>query len=123
MFVQTFALVLPFAWRTRAEEATRLGLVWFVAAMLPFLAGHEPRYYAPALLPFAIITAAGFRVAGELLFGSRGRVGWMMLFAGLVLFKRYVLAPLMPFEVEQSRLFTLFETLHARHPGGSFLIP
>jgi hypothetical protein len=122
LFVQTFALVVPFAWR-RSEKGVVLGLIWFVAAALPFLAGHEPRYYAPALVPFAMVAAAGFRGAGDVLFGGRVRWGSGMLLAALVLFNRLFLAPLMPFEVRQSQLLHFFERVHARDPGGTYLIP
>jgi hypothetical protein len=123
MFAQAFALLLPFAWRTRAETETRLGVVWLVAAALPFLAGHEPRYYAPALLPFAIVAAAGLRGAGDMLFKAPVRAGRMVLLAGLVLLNRFLLVPLMPFEVQETQLLRLFETLHARYPHGTYLLP
>jgi dolichyl-phosphate-mannose-protein mannosyltransferase len=122
LFVQTFALVLPFAWYRR-DRGVVLSLTWLGVAALPFLAGHEPRYYAPALLPFAMLAAAGFRGVGDLL--SRGRGRWVAaaLFAGLVLFNRFILVPLMPFEVQQSQLTHLFEQLRARDPGGTYLLP
>jgi hypothetical protein len=122
LFVQAFALVLPFAWR-RGERGVGLAAIWLTIAALPFLAGHEPRYYAPALLPFAIVAAAGFRGAGDLLFGNRLPWGPALLLATLVLFNRFVLIPLMPFEVQQSRLLHLFQQVRARDPGGTYLIP
>lgn len=123
MFVQALALVLPFAWRSRMENETRLGAVWLVAAALPFLAGHEPRYYAPAMLPLAIVAAAGLRGAGELLFKAPIRSGAMAILAGVVLFNRLLLAPLMPFEVQEAHLLRLFETLHARYPHSTYVLP
>jgi hypothetical protein len=123
LFVQGFALLLPFAWGSRADNETRLGVVWLAAAALPFLAGHEPRYYAPALLPFAIVGAVGLRGAGDVLFGTSARTGTLILLAGLVLLNRLLLAPLMPFEVQQSQLLGLLEALNARHPHGTYLLP
>jgi hypothetical protein len=122
LFVQTFALVLPFAWYRR-NRGVVLSLIWLGVAALPFLAGHEPRYYAPALLPFAMVAAAGFRGAGDLL--SRGRRRWAaaMLLTALVLFNRVVLIPLMPFEVRQSELVHLFEQVRDRDPAGTYLLP
>src|SRR3954464_6003170 len=122
LFLQTFVLIIPFAWQRR-DRGVALGLIWFVIAALPFLAGHEPRYYAPALVPFAIVAAAGFRGAGDVLFRGRLRWSWAMLLAGFVLLNRIFLAPLMPFEVRQSQLLRFFEQIHARNPGGIYLIP
>jgi hypothetical protein len=122
MFVQTFALVLPCAF-WRPDRGLRVALVWLLAATLPFVAGHEPRYYAPALLPFAIVAAAGFRSAGRLVFGERIPWGWALLLAVLVMVNRVVLAPLMPFEVRQSQLLSLMKRVHARNPGGTYLLP
>jgi Dolichyl-phosphate-mannose-protein mannosyltransferase len=121
LFVQTFALVLPFAWHRR-DKGVVLGLIWLAVAVLPFLAGHEPRYYMPALLPFAIVAAAGFRAAGELLAGERQRWAAAVLLAGLVLFNRLVLLPLMPFEVQQRQLVQAFEQVSAPDPYGTYLV-
>ena len=123
MFVQAFALLIPFAWRSREERETRLGAVWLVAAALPFLAGHEPRYYAPAMLPLAIVVAAGLRGAGMLVFRAPIRSGALALLAGVVVFNRLLLVPLMPFEIQQGQLIRLFETVHARYPHGTYVIP
>ncbi len=123
MFAQTFGLLLPFAWRAREEHETRVGVVWLAAAALPFLAGHEPRYYVPALVPFAIVAAVGLRGLGDFLSGPRARVAVAALFAGLVLFNRLLLAPLMPFEVQESQILRVFRTLTARYPHGTYLVP
>ena len=113
LFLQTFALLLPFAWGLRTPGRPWLALVWLLAAALPFLVGHEPRYYAPALVPLAMVAAAGMRGAAAVLFPVRWRYGWVALLAGLVLFDRVVLIPLMPYEVSQSKLLTVFEEFHA----------
>jgi hypothetical protein len=123
VFIQTFALVLPFAWRPRSETGPWLALVWFAASALPFLAGHEPRYYAPASVPLAVLAAAGIRGAAGFLFGARLRYGWVGLLAALALVNRVLLIPLMPFEVEQARLLKLFRIVHARDPDATYLIP
>lgn len=123
MFVQAFALLIPFAWRSREERETRLGVVWLVAAALPFLAGHEPRYYAPAMLPLAIVVAAGLRGAGMLVFRAPIRSGALALLAVVVVFNRLLLVPLMPFEIQQGQLIRLFDRVHARYPHGTYVIP
>jgi hypothetical protein len=120
-FVGTFALVLPFAWEERRDPAVRIGAVWLGCAALPFLLGHEPRYYAPALAPLALLSAAGFRVAAGRLFGPKARFAWLL--AVLVLVNRALIIPLMPYEVEQKHLLTLFHRAHNRAPGGTYLIP
>jgi hypothetical protein len=114
-FIQGFALVLPFAWRRRGDRMVRLAAVWLAAAALPFVFGFEPRYYVAALVPFAVLTAVGLREAGG---GA-----WLALFAALVLTNRLVFAPLMPYEVEQSRLLSLARAVQAGAPGSTELIP
>ena len=75
LFLQTLALALVFAWGRRREPGTRLAWVWLVAAAAPFLAGHEPRYYVPALVPLAMVSAVGLRVAADRVFGPRLATG------------------------------------------------
>lgn len=123
LFLQTLVLVLPFAWSHRSEAGPWLATAWLAASALPFVAGHEPRYYAPALVPLAVLAAAGLRRAADILFGPRLRYGWVGLLAALGLVNHGLLAPLMPYEVDQARLLGLFETLHARSPGATYLIP
>ena len=119
-FLQTFALVLPFAWAERARPEVRIAAVWLVCAALPFVAGHEPRYYAPALIPFAILSAVGFRrAAGRLMGPAAHRLAWLGLFAALVLINRILLIPLMPYEVNQGQLLSLFHRLQAQTPGAT----
>jgi hypothetical protein len=122
-FVGTFVIVLPFAWQERRQPAVRIGAVWLGCAALPFLVGHEPRYYAPALTPFAILSAAGFRVAAARLFGPRARFAPVALVALCVLINRVLIIPLMPYEVEQGQLLGLFHRAQARAPGATYLIP
>jgi hypothetical protein len=123
LFLQTLALVVPFAWRYRSETGPWLASVWLAASALPFLAGHEPRYYAPALVPLAILAAAGLRGVSGFLFGTRFRYGWVGVLAALALVNRGLLVPLMPYEVDQARLLGLFRTVQARAPGATYLIP
>jgi uncharacterized membrane protein YecN with MAPEG domain len=123
LFIQTLVLVLPFAWRRRQEPAPRLGFLWLAASALPFLAGHEPRYYAPALVPLAVVVGAGLRGASDFLLGSRLRYGWVGLLAALTLVNRGLLVPIMPYEVDQARLLGLFQGLQARDPQATYLIP
>jgi hypothetical protein len=123
LFLQTLVLVVPFAWRYRSETGPWLASVWLAASALPFLAGHEPRYYAPALVPLAVLAAAGLRGVGGFLFGTRFRYGWVGLLAALAIVNRGLLVPLMPYEVDQARLLGLFRTVYARAPEASYLIP
>jgi hypothetical protein len=46
-----------------------------------------------------------------------------LVFAGVVLVNRFLLIPLMPFEVEQHELFGLFDEARARSPGATYLVP
>ena len=123
LFVQAFALVLPFVWRARTERPVRVAAVWFAASALPFLAGHEPRYYAPALVPFAVLAAAALEGAVQGLAGPRRRYAWAALLATVTLLDRGLLVPLMPYEVEQGHLLALFERLETRRPRSSYLVP
>jgi Dolichyl-phosphate-mannose-protein mannosyltransferase len=123
LFLQAFALLLPFAWTERSGGRPWLAYVWLIVAALPFLVGHEPRYYAPALVPLAMVTAAGLRGATDLLFPARWRYAWVALLAVIVLADRFVLAPLMPYEVSQGRLLETFKAFHSRAPGATYLVP
>ena len=122
-FLQTFALVLPFAWAERSRPEVRFASVWLVCAALPFVAGHESRYYAPALIPFAILSAVGFRSAARMARGAAARYAWVGLFAALVLVNRALIIPLMPYEVEQGQLLSLFHRLQSQTPGATYLLP
>ena len=123
LFVQAFALVLPFAWQFRREPELRVAAVWLVVSALPFLAGHEPRYYVPAVVPFAVVAAAGLRGAVRSLAADRGRYAWAALLAALVLADRVLLVPLMPYEVEQGHLLALFQKRDAQRPRPTYLVP
>ncbi len=123
LFVQSFALLLPFAWIQRSERRPWLAIAWLIVAALPFLLGHEPRYYAPALVPLAIVTAAGLRGAADALFPAKWRYAWAGLLAVVVLVNRLVLVPLMPYEVNQARLLETFEGVHSRAPEATYLVP
>jgi hypothetical protein len=45
------------------------------------------------------------------------------LLAVVVLVNRFVLVPLMPYEVSQARLLETFKGLHSRAPGATYLVP
>src|SRR3954447_23362769 len=122
-FVQTFAIALPFAWLERSRPSARVSAVWLILATVPFLAGHEPRYYAPAMTPLAILTALGLRSLAGRLAGARWEYAWAGLLAVLVLINRIFLIPLMPYEVEQGKLLGLFHQLQRQAPGGTYLVP
>src|SRR3954471_6807763 len=122
-FVQTFAIALPFAWLERSRPLVRISAVWLVLTTVPFLAGHEPRYYAPAMTPLAILTAVGLRSLASRVTGAASRYAWAGLLAVLVLINRIFLIPLMPYEVEQGRLLGLFHQLQKQAPGATYLVP
>jgi hypothetical protein len=123
LFLQTLVLVLPFAWWRNSDAKPWTASLWLVASAAPFLAGHEPRYYAPALVPLALLAADGFRRAADVLFGARFRYAWVALLSTSALVSRAFLIPLMPHEVEQSRLLKLYHLLHARSPNATYFIP
>jgi Dolichyl-phosphate-mannose-protein mannosyltransferase len=122
-FVQTFAVALPFAWLERSRPAVRVSAIWLLVTVLPFLVGHEPRYYAPALIPLAVLTAMGLRSLTVKLGGSAPRFAWLGVLAVLVMVNRALLIPLMPSEVEQGRLLALFHRLQQEKPEGTYLVP
>jgi hypothetical protein len=122
-FVQLFLLALPFAWPLRRERGVALMAVWLLVAALPFAAGHEPRYYAPAIVPFGVLAGLGIREAAGRMPGPRRTYTWVGLLLALVLVNRLVFRPLMPYEVEQAQLLALFDRQDARTPGGTLLIP
>jgi hypothetical protein len=121
-FLQTFVIVLPFAWQQRSTHLVRVAFVWLLCAALPFLPGHEPRYYAPALIPFAILSAVGLRAAATMLMRTTPRYAWVGLLALLVVLNRLLLIPLMPYEVEQGKLVGLFHRLQAKTQGATYLM-
>jgi hypothetical protein len=122
-FVQTFALALPFAWKRRHQRSVKLAAVWLACAAVPFLVGHEPRYYAPALVPLAMLTSSGLRVAAAKLTRLEPRTAWLALLAVLVLVNRAFFIPLMPYEVEQGRLLALFHQISEQSPDATYLLP
>ncbi len=122
-FVQALGLVVPFAWLRRSDRLVQVGVVWLAASALPVLAGHEPRYFAPAMVPLALLAAVGFGELSRLMFGPGRRYGWVLLLGVLALADRVVLVPLMPYEVEQGHLLSLFASLQQGTPGATFLIP
>jgi len=123
LFLQTLVLVLPFAGNDRSGAGRWLAPAWFAASALPFVAGHEPRYYAPALVPLAVLSAAGLERVAGFVSGARQRYVWVGLLGALTLVNRGLLVPLMPYEVDQARLLRLFGALDARAPGATYLIP
>jgi hypothetical protein len=122
--LQAFALALPwgFRWR-RHRHLARMMAVWLGVSAVPFLAGHEPRYYAPALIPLAVICAAGITRIADRILGADWSWGWVTVLALLVLVDRALFAPLMPYEVDQSRLNAVMDELERTAPGGTYLVP
>jgi hypothetical protein len=123
LFLQSLVLALPFAWTGRGGVRPAFAAVWLAASALPFLVGHEPRYYAPALVPLAVVSAVGLQSAAERLCLTRWRHGWIGLLAATVLVNRVLLIPLMPYEVEEGRLLALVGELQGSAPGATYLVP
>jgi hypothetical protein len=122
-YLQTFAPVLLLVLRPPWDREVRLAAVWFAASALPFLLGHESRYYAPSLLPLAVLTAVGLRRVAELVPGMRHQWGWVAVLAVLVLVHRSLLSPLMVYDVDQPHLLAVIHGLEQRSPGATYLVP
>ncbi|HKT60615.1 MAG TPA: hypothetical protein VJQ46_11225, partial [Gemmatimonadales bacterium] len=121
--LQTFALVLLLVLRPPWDGGIRLAAVWFAASALPFLFGHESRYYAPSLLPLAVLTAVGLRRLADLVPGIRREWGWVAVLAVLVLVNRSLFSPLMVSDVDEPQLLAVVDGLEQRSPGATYLIP
>jgi len=123
LFLQTFALVLLFVPYRPWNIGIRLAMVWSVATALPFLAGHESRYYAPMLIPLALLAATGLRRMAGLLLGPGHRWGWIAVLAALVLVNRFLLLPLVVYDIDQSRLLSLMDRLTHGSSQATYLLP
>ena len=121
--LQMFALVLPWGLRRHPGPAARISVIWLAATALPCLAVYEPRYYAPALIPLAVLAAAAIWSAARSWFGMHHRWGSIVVLSALVLANRLVFAPLMPYEIDQARLTAVMQQLQRTSPGGSYLVP
>jgi hypothetical protein len=102
--VQAFLFVLLLVPPRRWSHGSRLALTWMLVAAVPFMAGHEPRYYAPALLPLALLAASGLQRLSSLVGGAGRPWAWGAALAGIVLVNRAGLSELMPHEVDQRDL-------------------
>ncbi|HEX5387341.1 MAG TPA: glycosyltransferase family 39 protein [Gemmatimonadales bacterium] len=130
-FLQAFIVVLAFVPLPPWRRGLRLPSAWLAVSALPFLAGHEPRYYAPALLPLALLASVGLRRLGSLVFGSRRSWGWAVVLGAVVVADRLAFAPLMPYELNQRELTGAVEPLvaagpaatPAATPAGTVLVP
>jgi hypothetical protein len=91
--------------------------------MLPNLVGHEPRYYAPAILPLAIIAATGLSRIVARVPGRRRGLAWGAGLALLIVVDRRAVLPLMPSELDQATLADLVGRLAAQHPSATIIVP
>lgn len=133
LFLQSFALALAFLPRPPWPRRLRLAGVWLAVCACPFLMGHEPRYYAPALVPLALLAATGLgrigRLAADRLApaglapGRRLDWGWIGGLAVLVLVNRAFIAPLMAYEVDQRSLTALVDGPALPHSDPTYLVP
>lgn len=121
LFLQSFAIALAFLPRPPWSRGLRLAAVWLAVCACPFLVGHEPRYYAPALVPLALLAAAGVARIGRLA-GRRAEWGWIGALAGLVLVNRAFIAPLMAYEVDQRSLTALVDGPALPHSDPTYLV-
>jgi hypothetical protein len=122
--VQALAILLPFAvWRRREEPMFRMAAIWLGFSALPALMVFEPRYYAPALIPLAVLCAFGLRSFTQTVLRTERKWPLLACLGALVLIDRAVFSPLMPYEIDQERLMTAVEQLQQSAPEGSFLVP
>jgi hypothetical protein len=122
LMVQAFGLLLLFGLWQR-PPTFRLVAIWLAFTALPAVTVYEPRYYAPALIPLAVLASFGLRNLTRVVFRTN-RV-WVQLssLAILVLIDRTVFSPLMPYEVDQERLMAAVGQLQRTAPDGSILVP
>jgi hypothetical protein len=121
--LQAFLLVIPFGVRVRNGPMMRLILVWLGVAALPFLAGHESRYYATALIPLAVLCGLGVSRVAERILGRGRPWGWIGILAVLALADRALFAPLMPYEIDQTSLNRAISDLQRPGRSGTILVP
>jgi hypothetical protein len=121
--LQSFALVLPLGMVWRGPPVRRIVAIWLAATALPALLVIEPRYYAPALIPLAVVAASGISKFTERLFRSQRPWAWVSVLATLVLLNRLVFAPLMPYEVDQRALAAVMDRLQKFAPRATYLVP
>jgi hypothetical protein len=122
--VQGLIILLPFAvWRRRDEPMFRMAAIWLAFTAVPALMVFEPRYYAPALIPLAMLGAFGLRNFTRSVFRTERSLVPVTCLALLVLIDHAVFSPLMPYEIDQNRLMTAMEQLQQAAPDGSFLVP
>jgi hypothetical protein len=123
LFLGAFAAVLSFALGRPRPPVLRLAWVWLAVTMLPNLVGHEPRYYAPAILPLAIVAATGLSRIVARVPGPRRALAWGVGLTALVLVDRAAVLPLMPSELDQASLGDLVGHLAEQHPSATIIVP
>jgi len=122
-FLQTFALLLPFALRRPWPPAVRIAGLWLLVTVVPTLSGHEPRYYAPGLLPLAMLCVVGLDRLVSLMPAASRRWAWAGTLGLLALVNRAALLPLMPWEVDETSLTRVVQELSQEHPQATILVP
>jgi hypothetical protein len=122
-FLQTFAVLLPLALHRPWRAPVRTAGLWLLVTVLPMLSGHEPRYYAPGLLPLAMLCAVGLDRLASLVPEVSRRWVWAGALGLLALVDRAALLPLMPWEVDEGSLTRVVQEISRRHPQATILVP
>lgn len=122
LFGQLFWLPALFGFRPTGSG--RLALAWLTVAVAPFLLlaeYAEPRYFAAALIPFAMLVREGMEVTTTRLLQAGARTRWLSV--GLLLaMNRLIFAPLMPFELDERAYNRLMTRLTATGVA-TYLVP
>lgn len=108
------------------DRKIRFAWVWVGVCTLPFLLGAqyaEPRYFYMALVPLAMLIYTGLHRLAGMLYLARYQTGWVLLLAVLVLGNRWLLAPLMIYEIDQYHYTKAMAELTHQYQGATFLVP
>lgn len=121
--LQLFTPFLLWALLPRWERGTRMAVVWLAGSTLPFvlLSDYvEPRFFYMGIIPLAWLVHAGYRrFLASVRLPPDGPLAWS-LFIVLVLGNRFLLAPLMPHEIDQAQYRTLMDR---QLPRATYLVP
>ena len=123
MVFQLFAPFFALGLLPRWGRAARIALVWAAVAALPFVAGHEPRYYFGGMIPIAVLVWIGLNRAVGWVREGRRTAAWVGLALALAVVNRALFIPLMNYEIDQTALVQTMDALRAESPDATYLIP